>query len=66
MQVGNKSDLLRARQVPADEGETLAASLGGMSSSSSSSSSYYLMWNESGLNQSLKFYGFAFKMKLIF
>ncbi|XP_038587241.1 ras-like protein family member 11A-like isoform X2 [Micropterus salmoides] len=26
--VGNKSDLLRARQVPADEGETLAASLG--------------------------------------
>ncbi|XP_067381077.1 ras-like protein family member 11A-like isoform X1 [Channa argus] len=25
--VGNKSDLLRARQVPADEGETLAASL---------------------------------------
>lgn len=34
MQVGNKSDLLRARQVPADEGETLAASLGGASSSS--------------------------------
>ncbi|KAI3376145.1 hypothetical protein L3Q82_016672 [Scortum barcoo] len=28
--VGNKSDLLRARQVPADEGETLAASLGGV------------------------------------
>uniref|UniRef100_A0A668TX46 small monomeric GTPase n=1 Tax=Oreochromis aureus TaxID=47969 RepID=A0A668TX46_OREAU len=28
--VGNKSDLLRARQVPADEGETLAASLGGI------------------------------------
>lgn len=27
--MGNKSDLLRARQVPADEGETLAASLGG-------------------------------------
>uniref|UniRef100_A0A6Q2WYX2 small monomeric GTPase n=1 Tax=Esox lucius TaxID=8010 RepID=A0A6Q2WYX2_ESOLU len=27
--VGNKSDLLRARQVPHDEGETLAASLGG-------------------------------------
>ncbi|XP_036072551.1 ras-like protein family member 11A-like isoform X1 [Oryzias melastigma] len=27
--VGNKSDLLRARQVSADEGETLAASLGG-------------------------------------
>uniref|UniRef100_A0A8C6TRG6 small monomeric GTPase n=1 Tax=Neogobius melanostomus TaxID=47308 RepID=A0A8C6TRG6_9GOBI len=26
--VGNKSDLLRARQVPAEEGETLAASLG--------------------------------------
>ncbi|XP_053714506.1 ras-like protein family member 11A-like isoform X2 [Synchiropus splendidus] len=25
--IGNKSDLLRARQVPADEGETLAASL---------------------------------------
>lgn len=35
LQVGNKSDLLRARQVPADEGETLAASLGGASSSSS-------------------------------
>lgn len=33
LQVGNKSDLLRARQVPADEGETLAASLGGASSS---------------------------------
>ncbi|XP_040037247.1 ras-like protein family member 11A-like isoform X1 [Gasterosteus aculeatus] len=28
--VGNKSDLLRARQVPADEGETLAATLGGV------------------------------------
>ncbi|KAF3837382.1 hypothetical protein F7725_004846 [Dissostichus mawsoni] len=28
--VGNKSDLLRARQVPADEGETLASSLGGV------------------------------------
>uniref|UniRef100_A0A8C6TRD1 small monomeric GTPase n=2 Tax=Neogobius melanostomus TaxID=47308 RepID=A0A8C6TRD1_9GOBI len=28
--VGNKSDLLRARQVPAEEGETLAASLGGV------------------------------------
>uniref|UniRef100_A0A8C9WXD2 small monomeric GTPase n=1 Tax=Sander lucioperca TaxID=283035 RepID=A0A8C9WXD2_SANLU len=28
--VGNKSDLLRARQVSADEGETLAASLGGV------------------------------------
>uniref|UniRef100_A0A8C6TMW2 small monomeric GTPase n=1 Tax=Neogobius melanostomus TaxID=47308 RepID=A0A8C6TMW2_9GOBI len=28
LQVGNKSDLLRARQVPAEEGETLAASLG--------------------------------------
>ncbi|XP_049592846.1 ras-like protein family member 11A-like isoform X2 [Syngnathus scovelli] len=27
--IGNKSDLLRARQVPADEGETLASSLGG-------------------------------------
>ena len=27
-QVGNKSDLLRARQVPAEEGEGLAASLG--------------------------------------
>lgn len=27
--MGNKSDLLRARQVTADEGETLAASLGG-------------------------------------
>ncbi|CAB1351393.1 unnamed protein product [Coregonus sp. 'balchen'] len=27
--VGNKSDLLRARQVPADDGESLAASLGG-------------------------------------
>lgn len=34
LQVGNKSDLLRARQVPADEGETLAASLGGASSHS--------------------------------
>ncbi|XP_061816869.1 ras-like protein family member 11A-like isoform X2 [Nerophis lumbriciformis] len=28
MLIGNKSDLLRARQVPADEGETLASSLG--------------------------------------
>ncbi|KAJ0006149.1 hypothetical protein NQD34_013422 [Periophthalmus magnuspinnatus] len=28
--VGNKSDLLRARQVPADDGETLAATLGGV------------------------------------
>uniref|UniRef100_A0A8C6LEZ8 small monomeric GTPase n=1 Tax=Nothobranchius furzeri TaxID=105023 RepID=A0A8C6LEZ8_NOTFU len=28
--VGNKSDLLRARQVPVDEGETLATSLGGV------------------------------------
>ncbi|KAG7495812.1 ras family member 11A [Solea senegalensis] len=28
--VGNKSDLLRARQVPVDEGEALAASLGGV------------------------------------
>ncbi|XP_077356576.1 ras-like protein family member 11A-like isoform X3 [Festucalex cinctus] len=28
--IGNKSDLLRARQVPADEGETLASSLGGV------------------------------------
>uniref|UniRef100_A0A3P8UGQ5 small monomeric GTPase n=1 Tax=Cynoglossus semilaevis TaxID=244447 RepID=A0A3P8UGQ5_CYNSE len=28
--VGNKSDLLRARQVPVDEGETLAASVGGV------------------------------------
>lgn len=33
LQVGNKSDLLRARQVPADEGEALAASLGGAPSS---------------------------------
>ncbi|KAJ3585075.1 hypothetical protein NHX12_013797 [Muraenolepis orangiensis] len=28
--VGNKSDLLRARQVPAEEGEALAATLGGV------------------------------------
>ncbi|XP_023672252.1 ras-like protein family member 11A-like isoform X1 [Paramormyrops kingsleyae] len=28
--VGNKSDLLRARQVPADQGEALAAQLGGV------------------------------------
>ncbi|XP_032439216.1 ras-like protein family member 11A-like isoform X2 [Xiphophorus hellerii] len=28
--VGNKSDLLRARQVPAEEGDTLATSLGGV------------------------------------
>ncbi|KPP71308.1 ras-like protein family member 11A-like [Scleropages formosus] len=28
--VGNKSDLLRARQVPTDQGETLAAQLGGV------------------------------------
>ncbi|KAG7248206.1 hypothetical protein CRUP_035549, partial [Coryphaenoides rupestris] len=28
--VGNKSDLLRARQVPAEEGEALAAKLGGV------------------------------------
>ncbi|XP_072315035.1 ras-like protein family member 11A-like [Eucyclogobius newberryi] len=28
--VGNKSDLLRARQVSADEGESLAAALGGV------------------------------------
>ncbi|KAG8005958.1 Ras-like protein family member 11A-like [Nibea albiflora] len=43
--VGNKSDLLRARQVPADEGETLAASLGRASSTSTSLHDFYDLWS---------------------